>query len=347
VEDESDWHKSYVGAYNRGMNHTCFAVTAVSAVALLVSQAAGQLTPDRTYFGVDRPVPMTVVVPAGSTGDPVIEIFMPGSKEAKATAPVAAGSINLASLFPTLWSEKSESVQYAQLKVGDTRIGSPVVLQPLLDSPPARGGQGRPTFPPRQGAYSGIRAYSDKFVEFTTTVGTITFRLRPDQAPNTVWNFRSLIEGGFYTDIVFHRIMGSQPGKPGFMAQVGDPTGTGSGGPGYNIDLENSKLPHDFGVISMARTGDPNTNGSQVFVCFSREGTNFLDGSYCAFGQAVGGADAIVKLDQTPTETSPSGESSKPKDPAPRITSAKMVDAPPFGQEPAAVKAAEAPKAER
>jgi hypothetical protein len=67
------------------------------------------------------------------------------------------------------------------------------------------------------------------------------------------------VAGGFYTDIVFHRIMGGKAGKPGFMVQVGDPAGTGEGGPGYYIDLEESKLPHDLGVLSMARTGEPNT----------------------------------------------------------------------------------------
>jgi peptidyl-prolyl cis-trans isomerase B (cyclophilin B) len=171
----------------------------------------------------------------------------------------------------------------------------------------------------------------------TTTEGTMTFRLRPDHAPNTVWNFRTLVEGGFYTDIVFHRIIGPSQGSPGFMAQVGDPTGTGGGGPGYVIDLENSKLPHDFGVLSMARTGDPNTNGSQVFVCFSREGTQGLDGLYCSFAQAVSGAETILKLGAHPTEAAPSGEMSKPKDPAPRLVSARLVDAPPLTQQPAPV----------
>ncbi len=316
------------------------ALTAFVAVALAGSCASAQLVPDRLYYGVERPVPMTVTVPADAKGDPVVELYNAGEKKPAASAPVAAGSVNLATLFPTLWSDKTTNVQYAQLKVGDKAIGSPVVIQPLLNAHPAVGGMGGPVeVPPRSGPLSGIRAYTEKFVQFDTTYGTITFKLRADQAPNTAWNFRSLVEGGFYTDIVFHRIMGPTQGKPGFMAQVGDPTGTGGGGPGYNIDLEDSKLRHDFGVLSMARTNDPNTNGSQVFVCFSRDGTSFLDGNYCAFAQAVDGADAIIKLGAHPVEAKGGREPSSPVDPKPKLTAAKLIDAPPITEQPEPVRA--------
>ncbi len=313
------------------------ALTAFAAVALAGSCASAQLVPDRLYFGVDRPVPMTVTVPDDAKGDAVVELYAPGAKEPSASAPVAAGSVNLAALFPTLWSDKTANVQYAQLKVGDTLVGSPVVIQPLLNAHPAQlGPTGKVQIPARTGPLSGIRAYPEKFVQFDTTLGTITFKLRPDQAPNTAWNFRSLVEGGFYTDIVFHRILGFSAN--GFMAQVGDPTGTGSGGPGYNIDLEDSKLPHDFGVLSMARTPDPNTNGSQVFVCFTRKGTSFLDGNYCAFAQAVDGADVIMQLGNYPVESRNGGPMSSPVDPQPKITSAKLIDAPPITEQPEPLK---------
>lgn len=315
------------------MTHTI--LTAFAAVALAGSCASAQLVPGRLYFGVDRPVPMTVTIPDDAKGDAVVELYAPGADKPSASAPVAAGTVNLAALFPSLWSDKTTNVQYAQLKVGDAAVGSPVVIQPLLNARPAVGGNGgQVQVPPRTGPLSGIRAYTEKFVQFDTTYGPITFKLRPDQAPNTVWNFRTLVEGGFYTDIVFHRIIGPSADNPnGFMAQVGDPTGTGGGGPGYNIDLEDSKLPHDFGVLSMARTGDPNTNGSQVFVCFSREGTSFLDGNYCAFAQAVDGADAIVQLGAHPVEAK-GREKSTPVDPKPKLTSAKLIDASPIGQQP-------------
>jgi cyclophilin family peptidyl-prolyl cis-trans isomerase len=185
---------------------------------------------------------------------------------------------------------------------------------------------------------SGIRAYAEKHVHMHTTLGDIEFRMRPDHAPNTCWSMMELVKGGLYTDIAFHRIMGDKNGG-GFMAQCGDPTGTGGGGPGFNIDFENSKLPHDFGVLSMARSNDPNTGGSQFFICFSRSGTSFLDGNYVSYAQAVSGADTIVAL--TKVETVQDGrENSTPKNP-PKLISATLVDAPPFGEGSEPVKAPE------
>jgi peptidyl-prolyl cis-trans isomerase B (cyclophilin B) len=227
----------------------------------------------------------------------------------------------------------------AQLVVGDKKIGAPLVMQPLLDSGPAQMDQnGRPRWAPKRGAVSGYRIYTEKNVVMTTSLGEITLRLRPDQAPNTCWNFMELVKGGFYTEVIFHRILGPQGGRPGFMAQCGDPTGTGSGGPGYCIDLEDSKLPHDFGVLSMARTGDPNTNGSQFFLCFSREATAALNGAYCAFGQAIDGAEVIKKLEAVETKAGPNGEPSAPVKP-PVLISAKLVDAEPYGEQRPAVTA--------
>lgn len=101
--------------------------------------------------------------------------------------------------------------------------------------------------------YSGVREYVEKHIVWDASEGEIEFQLRPDQAPNTCWNYMQLVGGGFYTDIIFHRIINRLPsnGKR-FVAQVGDPTSTGGGGPGYFVDLEASRLPHDFGVLSMA-----------------------------------------------------------------------------------------------
>jgi peptidyl-prolyl cis-trans isomerase B (cyclophilin B) len=82
------------------------------------------------------------------------------------------------------------------------------------------------------------------------------------------------------------------------VIQGGDPTGTGDGGPGYDIMLEPSDLPHDFGVVSMARNDWPDSAGSQWFVALTREETARLDGQYCAFGEAVEGADAILAIER-------------------------------------------------
>ena len=123
----------------------------------------------------------------------------------------------------------------------------------------------------------------------------MTAELYPDKAPNTVNNFISLANKGFYDGLTFHRII------PGFMIQGGDPDGTGTGGPGYSIKGEFSQngfqngLIHERGVLSMARTMDPDSAGSQFFVMV--DDAPHLDGAYAAFGKVIEGmetADAIV-----------------------------------------------------
>ena len=122
----------------------------------------------------------------------------------------------------------------------------------------------------------------------------IIIELEPKTAPNTVANFISLVEDGFYDGLIFHRVI------PGFMVQGGDPDGTGMGGPDYSIDGEFSSngfentLAHERGVLSMARTGDPNSAGSQFFIM--TEAATHLDGDYAAFGQVVEGMDVIDEI---------------------------------------------------
>ena len=127
----------------------------------------------------------------------------------------------------------------------------------------------------------------------------IVIELEPTIAPNTVANFVSLVEDGYYNGLIFHRVI------PGFMIQGGDPTGNGSGGPGHAIEGEFSKngfennLKHERGVISMARTQDPNSAGSQFFIMVA-ESTQ-LDGEYAAFGKVLEGmetVDAIVATER-------------------------------------------------
>lgn len=122
----------------------------------------------------------------------------------------------------------------------------------------------------------------------------IVIELEPKTAPNTVANFISLVEEGFYDGLIFHRVI------PGFMVQGGDPDGTGMGGPDYSIngefssnDFENT-LVHERGVLSMARTQDPNSAGSQFFIM--TEAATHLDGDYAAFGQVVEGMDVIDEI---------------------------------------------------
>ena len=141
--------------------------------------------------------------------------------------------------------------------------------------------------------FSGLRLYVERDVVLHTSRGSIRLVMRPDEAPNTAWNFLQLAEGGFYDGIIFHRIVPFRRDGNPFVIQAGDPTRTGNGDAGYWLPIEPSELPHDFGVISMARDDDPDSAGSQFFIALSREGTKHLDGQYCAFGYAVSGTETI------------------------------------------------------
>jgi cyclophilin family peptidyl-prolyl cis-trans isomerase len=125
-------------------------------------------------------------------------------------------------------------------------------------------------------------------VKLETSKGAITIELFENEAPNTVASFISLVEKGFYNGIVFHRVL------PHFMAQGGDPTGTGGGGPGYRIKDEfNNARMHFRGSLSMANAG-PNTNGSQFFLTFRP--TPHLNGRHTVFGRVIEGFDVLPKI---------------------------------------------------
>ncbi|MCH9813128.1 MAG: peptidylprolyl isomerase [Epsilonproteobacteria bacterium] len=127
------------------------------------------------------------------------------------------------------------------------------------------------------------------YAVMTTSKGDITLKLYKDEAPNTVANFAHLVEEGFYNNLNFHRVI------PGFMAQGGCPTGTGTGGPGWAIECEcgQNVHTHEKGTLSMAHAG-PNTGGSQFFICFVP--CPHLDGVHTVFGgiEADDGASMIV-----------------------------------------------------
>src|SRR6185295_16956410 len=127
-----------------------------------------------------------------------------------------------------------------------------------------------------------------------TNKGTIRVELLESDAPKTTENFITLAERGYYDGVIFHRVI------PGFMIQGGDPTGTGSGGPGYQLKAEFNKNKHVRGVLSAARTNDPNSAGSQFFLM--HDTANFLDGQYTAFGVATSGHDVIDKIVNAPRD---------------------------------------------
>lgn len=126
--------------------------------------------------------------------------------------------------------------------------------------------------------------------------GEVKIELYPKIAPVTVENFISLIESGFYNGLTFHRVM------PEFMAQGGDPSGDGTGGPGYSIFGEFSDngfkndLTHEIGVISMARANEPNSAGSQFFIVTDKSSYLSLDGKYAGFGKVIEGMDVVYEI---------------------------------------------------
>lgn len=135
-------------------------------------------------------------------------------------------------------------------------------------------------------------------IEFDTNQGPIRVNLWPDVAPGHCRNIIGLTRIGFYDGIVSHRVI------PGFMMQVGCPLGNGTGGPGYTINAEFNDKIHEAGVLSMARTSDPDTAGSQFFICFDR--APHLDRQYTAFGQTADEESlaTVKKIEGIPTDGS-------------------------------------------
>jgi peptidyl-prolyl cis-trans isomerase B (cyclophilin B) len=153
-------------------------------------------------------------------------------------------------------------------------------------------------------------------LELDTTMGKIKLDMLPDVAPGHVKNMLGLAKIGYYDGLIFHRIIN------GFMIQGGCPEGSGMGGPGYNIKAEFNKTPHEAGVLSMARSGDPNSGGSQFFICTGKH--THLDGQYTAFGKTADKAslDIVMKIGVVPTD-----HSDKPKTPV-KINKANVIATP-------------------
>jgi cyclophilin family peptidyl-prolyl cis-trans isomerase len=155
-----------------------------------------------------------------------------------------------------------------------------------------------------------------------TSQGPITIEFFPDVAPNHVSNFEKLAETGFYNGTIFHRIV------EGFVIQGGDPitknnsnvAAWGTGDPGYKIDAEFSNIPHNRGIVSMARSSDPNSAGSQFFIVLND--SRFLDNQYTVFGRVVTGMEVVDKIAALPTI-----QNDQPQDPnMAKIKSIRIVD---------------------
>jgi len=131
-----------------------------------------------------------------------------------------------------------------------------------------------------------------------TSEGTVKIEMLPELAPNHVDRIRELTRQGFYDGVVFHRVI------DGFMAQTGDPTGTGRGGSGQNLDAEFSRAPFERGSVGMARAQDPDSADSQFFIMF--DAAPHLNGQYTLWGQVIEGMDVVDSLKKAP-QNSPGG----------------------------------------
>lgn len=279
------------------------------------------LNPVRLYFQPNQPILINFNVEAlpqlqlpADTPLHLALLTPTGKVQQKVAIDPSKSSIDLMQLFPAQGRQNSilwnGSTWYLQLVAGENKpIGSPLVVVPLV--PPSQKGQAAP---------SALRIYVEKLVVFDTTEGPIGVRLDPAAAPNTTMQFSNLVSGGFYTNVIFHRVI------PQFVIQGGDPTGTGTGGPGFFIDLESSSKAHTRGTVSMARQGnDINSSGSQFFICLSREAVASLDRQYTAFGDVVWGMEAVDRIVALPTSRD---GMNRPLNP-PMIKKAVLIAAPP------------------
>jgi len=247
------------------------------------------LTPQKGWFAPDQPINVTVKAPAP------VNLFLTNfaglSIEAKGSVVVdGEKTVDIKTMFPDV-ATPGTYILYAVPKDKPNKefVGTPLLLSVRADN--------------RQGAPPGMMVVKVEplcYAIMTTDKGPMTLGFYYDVAPNTVDSFLRLSATGFYDGLTFHRIIKD------FVIQGGDPRGDGSGGPGYTVEAEFNERKHDPGVLSMARTGDPNeaggamprcefanSAGSQFFVCLNYAQTQQLDRRYTAFGRVVSGMDTV------------------------------------------------------
>jgi len=262
------------------------------------------LIPQKVFFAPDQPLTVTN---KGQTAVALVLTDFNGKVQdaTPAADSVAPGaSVDLKTLFAAL-NTPGTYVCYAvdpanKAKALTDFVGTPLVVEVKDNKEPGAG----------PGVML-VKIEPLRYAVMTTDSGPLTMEFYYDVAPNTVDNFLTLSEGGYYDGLVFHRIV------PGFVIQGGDPLGTdtqraGSGGPGYTIGAEFNDHPHEAGVLSMARTSDPNSGGSQFFICLDYKQTQQLDHQYTAFGKVTDGMDAVTKIAASPVPDQSTGRPATP-----------------------------------
>lgn len=255
---------------------------------------------------------------------------------------VPVGEADLANVFQRLWKTDEPRVVFVQAaedEAGEKRVGPALALVPMLTpryasrtdrtgapqlNPLPAPADGRSTTAASR-AFSGYWMFTEQRAVFELVAGELAFALRADAAPMSVMHVRKLITSGFYDGVGVHRIASLSGQTAPDIVQFGDPTATGLGGPGFMIDFEPSPLAHAFGTLSLARTSDPNSAGSQMFITLSGDVGPALNARYTVLGRLVDGADVLRAIGKSPTTAD-----GRPRDPI-VIRAAKLVDATPRG----------------
>jgi cyclophilin family peptidyl-prolyl cis-trans isomerase/predicted GIY-YIG superfamily endonuclease len=199
------------------------------------------------------------------------------------------GALNAARSQEARFKRLSRAGKVALLET-DEAFGCRLRKAPLIGD--TRKDEGRATMPKTPPQAAELPAYGEEArtsqVRIATDKGDIVLTLFPEEAPMHAAAFLKLAKAGFYDGLTFHRV------EPGFVVQGGDPDGNGTGGPGYKLKAEFNQRPHVRGTLAMARSSDPNSAGSQFYICLAD--ARFLDGQYTVFGEMTEGFEALDAL---------------------------------------------------
>jgi cyclophilin family peptidyl-prolyl cis-trans isomerase len=283
-----------------------------SAAATIFTVLFSVLMPQKMWYPPSDPLNVTIK----TDKDVTLELTDFSGKviSAKGSADVAAGAtVDLKNIFAETGTPGTY-VLYALPKGSAATAGPP---KDFLGTPLVIEVLSIPTDHPELPSVTHVVPL--QYAIMDTDAGPLTEVFYYDAAPHTVENFLQLSAGGFYDGLVFHRII------PGFVIQGGDPLGAdalraGTGGPGFLVGEEFNDKPHLEGVLSMARSSDPNSAGSQFFICLDYAHTQQLDHKYTAFGKVVSGMDAVKKIAEVKTDP----ENNRPEKP-PVITRVQVL----------------------